>query len=69
MGSLMYNAEACNELAGPISGFLRLGNLAPFQEMSQWWRTFGNTVSDSIRPRFEPQTFRSRDERVTARPV
>ena len=37
--------------------------------MSQWWRAVGNTVSDLTGPRFEPQTSRSRDERVTARPT
>ena len=34
--------------------------------MSQPWRTVGNTVSDLTGLRFEPQTSRSRDERVTA---
>ena len=46
-----------------------LGNTAPFEEMSQRWRAVGNTVSDSTGPRFELQTSRSRDERVTARPT
>ena len=36
--------------------------------MSQRWRAVGNTVSDLTGPRFKPQTSRSRDERVTARP-
>ena len=66
--SLDY-AEACNELAGPISASLRPGNTAPFEEMSQRWRAVGNTVSDLTGPRFEPQTSRSRDGRVTARPT
>ena len=66
--SLDY-AEACNELAGPISASLRPGNTAPFEEMAQRWRAVGNTVSDLTGPRFEPQTSRSRDERVTARPT
>ena len=66
--SLDY-AEACNELAGPISASLRQGNTAPFEEMSQRWRAVGNTVSDLTGPKFEPQTSRSRDERVTARPT
>ena len=66
--SLDY-AEACNELAGPISASLRPGNTAPFEETSQRWRAVGNTVSDLTGPRFEPQTSRSRDERVTARPI
>ena len=66
--SLDY-AEACNELAGPISASLRPGNTAPFEEMSQRWQAVGNTVSNLTGPRFEPQTSRSRDERVTARPT
>ena len=53
------------ELAGPISASLRPGNTAPSKEMSQRWRAVGNTVSDLTGPRFEPQTSRSRDERVT----
>ena len=61
--SLDY-AEACNELAGPISASLRAGNTAPFEEMSQLWRAVGNTVFDLTGPRFEPQISRSRDERV-----
>ena len=65
----LYYAEACNELAGPISASLRPGNTAPFEEMSQRWRAVGNTVSDLTGLRFEPQTSRSRDERVTAQPT
>ena len=65
--SLDY-AETCNELAGPISSSLRPGNTAPFEEMSRRWRAVGNTVSDLTGPRFELETSRSRDERVTARP-
>ena len=65
----LYYAEACNELAGPISASLRPGNTAPFEEMLQRWRAVGNTVSDLTGLRFEPQTSRSRDERVTARPT
>ena len=33
--------------------------------MSLRWRAVGNTVSDLTGPRFEAQTSRSRDERVT----
>ena len=66
--SLDY-AEACNELAGSISALLRPCNTAPFEKKSQRWRAVGNTVSDLTGPRFEPQTSRSRDERVTARPT
>ena len=47
---------------------LRPDNTGPFKEMSQRWRTVGNTESDLTGPRFEPQTSHSRDERVTARP-
>ena len=32
--------------------------------MLQRWQTVGNTVSDLTGPRFEHQTFRSRDERL-----
>ena len=42
---------------------------ALFEEMSQRWRAINNTVSDLTAPRFEPQTFRSRDECATARPT
>ena len=48
---------------------MRPGNTAPFEEMSQRWRAVGNTVFDLTGLRFEPQTSRSRDERVTARPT
>ena len=65
--SLFY-AEACNEFAMPTSASLRPGNTAAF-EMSQRWRNVGNIVSDLTGPRVEPQTFHSRDERVTARPT
>ena len=65
----MDYAEACNELAGPISASLRPGNTAPFEEMSQRWLAVGNTVSDLTGQRFESQTSRSRDERITARPT
>ena len=65
---LLDYAEECNELAGRISASLRPGNnTASFEEMSQRWRAVGNTVSDLTGPRFEAQTSRSRDERVTAR--
>ena len=37
--------------------------------MSQRWLVVGNSVSDLTGPRFKPQTFRSRNERVTARPT
>ena len=44
-------------------------DLGRFQEMLQRWGAIGNTVYDLTDPRFEPQTFRSRHERVTARPT
>ena len=62
----LYYTKACNEFAGPISASLRPGNTTSFEEMSQQWRAVGNTVSDLTGPRFESQTSRSRDERVTA---
>ena len=37
--------------------------------MSLRWRAVGKNVSDLTGPRFEPLTFRSRDERVTLRPT
>ena len=43
------------------------GNTTLFEKMSQRWRAVGNTVSDLTSPRFEPQTSRSRHERVTTR--
>ena len=46
-----------------------VGNTAPFKEMLQRWRAVGNTVSVLTGPRFEPQTYRSRDECVTAQPT
>ena len=60
----LYYAELCNEFAEPISVSLRPGNAAPFEEMSQRWRAVGNTVRLAS-PRFEPQTSRSRVDRVT----
>ena len=65
----LYYAEVCTEFAGPISASLRPGNSAPFVEMLQRWRAVDKTVSDSIGPRFEPQTSRFRDKRVTSRPT
>ena len=65
----LYYAEACNELAGPISAPLRPDNTAPFEEMLQQWRAVGNSASDLTGTRFEPQTSRSWDERVTTQPT
>ena len=42
---------------------------ASFEEILQRWRAVGNVVSDLTGPRFEPQTSRSREERVTAGPT
>ena len=56
--------EACNEFVGPISTLLRPSNTVHFEKMSQWWRAVGKTVSDLTGPRFEPQTSRTREERV-----
>ena len=65
----LYYAEAGNEFAGPISASLRPGTqLRTFEEMLRRWRAVGNAVSDLTDPRFEPQTSRSRDECVAARP-
>ena len=57
-------ALACDEFAGPIYASLRPGNTASFEEMLQRLQTVDNTMSDLTGPRFEPQTSRSRDERV-----
>ena len=65
----LYYAKACNEFVGPISTSLRPGNAASFEEMSQRWRAVGNTEFDLTGPILEPQTSRSRDERVTVRPM
>ena len=65
----LHYAEACYELAEPISPSLRPGNTASYEEMSQRWRAVGNTVFDLTGPKFKPQTSRYREERVTARPT
>ena len=62
-------AEACCELAEPISASLRPGSTASFEEMLQRWRAVGNTVFDLTGPRFQPQTSRLRDKRTSARPT
>ena len=61
--------EACNEFVGPISASLCPSNTASFEEMSKRWRTIGDTVLNSTSLRFEPQTSRSRDERITIQPI
>ena len=65
----LYYADSCNEFAGPIFKSLRPGNTAYFEEMPQRLRAVGNTASDLTGPRFEPQTSRSKDELVSARPT
>ena len=40
-------------------------NTVPFEDISQRCRAIGNSVSDLTGARFEPQTSRSKDERVT----
>ena len=62
--SFIVLAEA-EEFWGSISESLRPGNTAAFFEMSQWWRAVGNTLSNLTGSRFEPQTSRSRDERLS----
>ena len=37
--------------------------------MLQQWQAVGNTVFDLTSPSFEPQTSRSRYERITSRPT
>ena len=64
-----YFAEDYNEFTGPILASLCPSNIAPFREMSQWWRAIGNTAFHLIGSRFEPQTSHSRDNRITIRPT
>ena len=64
---MLCHAEACNEMAGPISAIVPVGNTATFKEMLQQRQAVGNTVSNLTGPRFEPHIFHSRYERVTAR--
>ena len=64
----LYYTKACNELSEPTPASLRLGNTAPFEEMSHRWRAVGNTVSYLTGSKFEAQTSRFIDERVTAQP-
>ena len=57
-------------LRGPISALLRPNNTSPFEVMYlQRWQAVDNTVFDLTGPRFKPQTSRSSDERVAARPT
>ena len=63
--SLNY-AEACNEFEGPILKSLRPGNTATFEENVTAVASRRQHFVNLIGPRFEPQTFCSRDEGVTA---
>ena len=67
--SSLYYSEASYKFAGPISASLHLGYTAPFEEILQLWRAVSNTMFDLTGSRFEPQTSRSREKRVTARPT
>ena len=53
----------------PISASLRQCSTAPFEETLRRWLAVDNTLSDLTGPRFEFQTSRLRDKRVTARPT
>ena len=53
----------------PIFASLSPGNTAFFEEILLLWQTTGKTFSDLTGPKFESQTSRSRDQRVTSRPV
>ena len=55
-------------LRGPSSSYCARATTY-FEEMPQRLRAVGNTVSDLTGPRFEPQTSRSKDELVSARPT
>ena len=64
----LYYAEASNELRGPSPALLRPGNTCFFRRnvaavASRWQHCVRFYCQ-----RFEPQTSRSKDERVTARP-
>ena len=55
------------QVGGACFHVIAPGNTTSFEKVSQRWRAVGNTVSRLIGRRFTPQTFHSRDERVTAR--
>ena len=67
--SRFFLHEVCNKFVGPIPASLVSCNTAPSEEMLQRWRAVGNNMSDLTSLRFEPQTSRFRDERVTAQPT
>ena len=58
-----------NEFCGTHLRVLAPKQLAPFEEISQRWRTIDSTVSYLTSQRFEPQNSSFRDERATARPT
>ena len=65
----LYYGKACDKFLGLISASLRPGKAATFDKMLLRCRAVGNTASDLIGQRFELPTYRSRDERVSARPI
>ena len=66
--AVMYYVEARNEFAEVhFRVIVPTGNTALSEEMLQDGESLV-TLHDLISPRFEPQTFRSKDECVTARP-
>ena len=66
--SLCY-AEACTSLRGSSPRYCtRTTQLLPLKKCHRG-DELGNTVSDLTGTRFEPQTFCSRDKRVTDRPI
>ena len=64
----LSDTEACNEFTGCVPALLSPGCTTPSKKRSRL-PAVGNTMSDLIGPRFEPQTYRFKDERVTARPT
>ena len=70
--AVQYQAKPCtgNEFAETDSASLHPSySTAPFEAISQWWRTVGKTVFDLSGPRFESFTSRFSDERAFARPT
>ena len=61
--------KRASQVCGTHFRVIAPGNTVPFEEMWQRWRAVRNTESDLTGPRLEPQTSRSTDERVTARPT
>ena len=61
----LYAPKRVTSLWSPFPRHYSRAIKAPLEETLQPWRAVGSTVSDLISRRFEPQTSRSRDERVT----